>query len=106
MNDQSVKKVPTKLQSLLMEISLMGLGGGLHLEAFQLLTLLRSVDPSAAYPLLGLAQFYMLNNEVEKAEEVLLDLEFRQDLQGTPFLKMVRALRALIMRRHLEEECQ
>lgn len=96
MNDQDLKEeVPTELRCLLMEISLMGLGCGLHSEAFQLLQLLRSVDPHAAYPLLGLAQFYMLNNAVEQAKELLLGLELRQDLRDTPFLKIVQVLRAL-----------
>jgi hypothetical protein len=78
-----------------MEISLMGLGCGLHVEAFQLLQLLRTVEPSAAYPLLGLSQFYMLNNEMEKAERLLSELALRQDLLGTPLLKMVQALQTL-----------
>ncbi|ALJ56417.1 hypothetical protein AMD24_00229 [Candidatus Xiphinematobacter sp. Idaho Grape] len=87
-----VGPIPAALRRLLMEISLMGLGCGLRVEAFQLLQLLRAVEPDAAYPLLGLSQFYMLNNEMEKARELLSELALRQDLLGTPLLKMVQAL--------------
>jgi hypothetical protein len=92
---REVGPMPAGLRCLLMEISLMGLGCGLHVEAFQLLQLLRAVEPSAAYPLLGLSQFYMLNNEMEKAERLLSELALRQDLLGTPLLKMVQALQTL-----------
>ncbi|QQY09669.1 MAG: hypothetical protein JMM74_02880 [Candidatus Xiphinematobacter sp.] len=87
--------MPAELRCLLMEISLMGLGCGLHAESFQLLQLLRAIEPDAAYPLLGLSQFYMLNNEMGEAERLLSELALRQDLLGTPFLKMVRALQTL-----------
>jgi len=87
--------MPAELRCLLMEISLMGLGCGLHAEAFQLLQLLRAMEPGAAYPLLGLSQFYMLNNEIEEAERLLSELALRQDLLGTPFLRMTQALQAL-----------
>jgi len=90
-----VNIMPAELRCLLMEISLMGLGCGLHAEAFQLLQLLRAMEPGAAYPLLGLSQFYMLNNEIEEAERLLSELALRQDLLGTPFLRMTQALQAL-----------
>jgi len=42
-----------------------------------------------------LSQFYMLNNEIEEAERLLSELALRQDLLGTPFLRMTQALQAL-----------
>lgn len=92
---QENELVTTEMRRLLMEIGLMGLGCGLQGESYSIFQLLRTVDPKAAYPLLGLAQFYILHNKMDQAEQLLSELERRKDIQGTPFAKLIQKFRAL-----------
>lgn len=70
------KALPTEMRRLLMEIGLMGYGGGLPEEAELLFQKLRIADPTAAYPLLALAQIHIYNKDPLQAEQLLLELEF------------------------------
>ncbi len=58
-----------------MEVGLMGYGGGFVYEAEVLFQKLRIADPTAAYPLLGLALMSVFSRKPLEVEQLLLELE-------------------------------
>jgi hypothetical protein len=66
--------LPADMRRLLLEIGLMGFGGGFAYEAEVFFQKLRIVDPTAAYPLIALAQIYFFTGDPLQAEQLLLEL--------------------------------